>query len=74
MDTDNPPVTTAKPPPLNSDQLNYLIWRYVDSSEPMRIELSMANDSVTGIFKKLVRYSFGFSAKVMDLLTVPRVR
>jgi len=29
MEAENPPMTSSKPPPLNSDQLNYLIWRLV---------------------------------------------
>ncbi|KAK5053087.1 hypothetical protein LTR84_002061 [Exophiala bonariae] len=32
METDNTSTFSAKPPPLNSDQLNYLIWRYLQES------------------------------------------
>ncbi|KIW16181.1 hypothetical protein PV08_06232 [Exophiala spinifera] len=32
METDSASTFNAKPPPLNSDQLNYLIWRYLQES------------------------------------------
>jgi len=32
MEADNASTFNAKPPPLNSDQLNYLIWRYLQES------------------------------------------
>ncbi|KIX02141.1 uncharacterized protein Z518_08080 [Rhinocladiella mackenziei CBS 650.93] len=32
METDNGSTFNAKPPPLTSDQLNYLIWRYLQES------------------------------------------
>ncbi|KIV98226.1 hypothetical protein, variant 1 [Exophiala mesophila] len=32
METDNSSTFSAKPPPLSSDQLNYLIWRYLQES------------------------------------------
>ncbi|KAL2395230.1 hypothetical protein ABEF93_002451 [Exophiala dermatitidis] len=32
MEADNPSTFSAKPPPLTSDQLNYLIWRYLQES------------------------------------------
>ncbi|RMZ90919.1 hypothetical protein DV736_g1845, partial [Chaetothyriales sp. CBS 134916] len=32
MDPEATPTTSAKAPPLNSDQLNYLIWRYLQES------------------------------------------
>ncbi|KIW96269.1 uncharacterized protein Z519_03337 [Cladophialophora bantiana CBS 173.52] len=32
METDAPSTFSAKPPPLTSDQLNYLIWRYLQES------------------------------------------
>ncbi|RMZ77006.1 hypothetical protein DV738_g4573, partial [Chaetothyriales sp. CBS 135597] len=32
MDHEATPTTSAKAPPLNSDQLNYLIWRYLQES------------------------------------------
>ncbi|ETN37673.1 uncharacterized protein HMPREF1541_07296 [Cyphellophora europaea CBS 101466] len=32
MEAENPPMTSSKPPPLNSDQLNYLIWRYLQEA------------------------------------------
>ncbi|EXJ95058.1 hypothetical protein A1O1_00176 [Capronia coronata CBS 617.96] len=32
MEADNPSTFSAKPPPLSSDQLNYLVWRYLQES------------------------------------------
>lgn len=32
MEVDSSVTTSAKPPPLNSDQLNYLIWRYLQEA------------------------------------------
>ncbi|ETI27815.1 hypothetical protein G647_00264 [Cladophialophora carrionii CBS 160.54] len=32
MEADNASTFSAKPPPLSSDQLNYLIWRYLQES------------------------------------------
>jgi hypothetical protein len=36
MEAENTPNPSIKPPPLNSDQLNYLIWRYVVSALYLR--------------------------------------
>lgn len=39
METNNAPAFNAKPPPLTSDQLNYLIWRCASHQLPILMVL-----------------------------------
>lgn len=75
METDNTSTFSAKPPPLNSDQLNYLIWRFVYSTSLIilrcnanQLMADISKNQVTLAFHSVQKFSVLTRAQVMEKL------